>query len=43
VALIVVGQRVGALQLLSIPSGGHGFDAAWVVPGQTTVITDKGE
>jgi hypothetical protein len=27
----------------SIPPGGHGFDAAWIVPGQTTVITGSKE
>lgn len=27
----------------SVPPGGHGFDAAWIVPGQTTVITGSKE
>jgi hypothetical protein len=27
----------------SVPPGGNGFDAAWIVPGQTTVISDSKE
>jgi hypothetical protein len=27
----------------SVPTGGHGFDAAWIVPSQTTVITGSKE
>jgi hypothetical protein len=27
----------------SVPPGGHGFDAAWIVPAQTTIITDSKE